>query len=372
MSRPDFEAIWHGLPTPALTVDAEGRIGEVNATAEHVLGQSARQLARQPLDRFTGPESPAANLMREVLRRGVAMADFAVELGWPDRPPRLVDLHGVPLGDGEGGAILLFHPRTSAETMDRSLTHRGAARSLAGMAALIAHEVKNPLAGISGAAQLLEMNAGDEDRELTRLIRDEADRIGELMARVEQFGDIGPGRYQAVNIHDVIDRAVRSAKAGFAAHLRVIENFDPSLPPTLADPDQLMQVMLNLLKNAAEATPKVGGILSIGTAYRAGVKIALPGGGRESLPLQVTIADNGAGVPDELQRHIFDPFVTSKNSGTGLGLALVSKIVADHGGVISCDSEPGWTVFRMLLPIAGDDAEPGAGRERAPVPEEAE
>ena len=356
MSRADFEAIWHGLPTPVLTVDAEGRVAEVNATAEHFLGQSARQLGGHPLDRFTGEESRAANLVREVLRRGVAMAEFGIELGWPDAPVRLVDLHAVPLTDGQGGAILLFHPRTAAESMDRSLSHRGAARSLAGMAALIAHEVKNPLAGISGAAQLLEMNAGDEDRELTRLIRDEADRIGELMARVEQFGDIGPARFRPVNIHDVLDRALRSAKAGFAQHLRVIESFDPSLPPTLADPDQLMQVMLNLLKNAAEATPKVGGILSVGTAYRAGVKIALPGGGRESLPLQVTIADNGAGVPEELQRHIFDPFVTSKSSGSGLGLALVSKIIADHGGVISCDSEPGWTMFRMLLPVAGEHA----------------
>ncbi|HUF55374.1 MAG TPA: ATP-binding protein [Thermohalobaculum sp.] len=368
MSRPDFEAIWHGLPAPTLTVDQEGRIGEVNATAEDFLGQSARQLAGQPLDRLAGPESRAANLMREVLRRGVAMAEFGVEFGWPDRPPRLVDLHAVPLADGEGGAILLFHPRTAAESMDRSLNHRGAARSLAGMAALIAHEVKNPLAGISGAAQLLEMNADEGDRELTRLIRDEADRIGELMARVEQFGDIGPGRYRPVNIHDVLDRAVRSARAGFASHLRVIESFDPSLPPTLADPDQLMQVMLNLLKNAAEATPKVGGILSVGTAYRAGMKIALPGGGRESLPLQVTIGDNGAGVPEELQRHIFDPFVTSKSNGSGLGLALVSKIVADHGGVISCESQPGWTMFRMLLPLADERAESGP----AAVPEEAE
>ena len=353
MSRPDFEAIWHSLPAPALIVDAHGVVREVNATAESFFGQSARQLRGQPLARLAGEESRVASLVREVLRRGVAMAEYGVELGWPDAPPRLVDLDAVPLGEREG-AIVLFHARTTAESMDRSLSHRNAARSVAGMAAMIAHEVKNPLAGISGAAQLLEMNAGEEDRELTRLIRDEADRIGELMARVEQFGEIAPGRYRPVNIHDVLDRAVRSAKAGFAGHVRVKESYDPSLPPTLGDPDQLVQILLNLLKNAAEAAPKVGGIIAVRSAYRAGMTIALPGGGRERLPLQITISDNGGGVPEDLQRHVFEPFVTSKATGSGLGLALVSKIVADHGGVISCDSEPGWTVFRMLLPVADE------------------
>lgn len=359
----DFEAIWNNLPTPALTVDAGAAIVEVNGTAESFLGLSARQLTGQRLDRFAGENSRVADLVREVLRRGVAMAEYNIELNWPDTPPRLVDLHAVPLAEGADGAILLFHPRTTAESMDRSLSHRNAARSVAGMAAMIAHEIKNPLAGISGAAQLLEMNAGEEDRELTHLIRDEADRIGKLMARVEQFGEIGPGRSRPVNIHDVLDRATRAARAGFASHLRFIEDYDPSLPPTLGDSDQLMQVMMNLMKNAAEATPRVGGILAVRTSYRAGMNIALPGGRRESLPLQVMICDNGGGVPEELRRSIFEPFVTSKPSGSGLGLALVSKIIADHGGVISCESEPGWTTFRMLLPVASEGEGDATGAE---------
>ncbi|MEO1316408.1 MAG: ATP-binding protein, partial [Pseudomonadota bacterium] len=217
---------------------------------------------------------------------------------------------------------------------------------------MLAHEVKNPLAGISGAAQLLEMSLGERDRELTDLIRAEANRISDLLAQVEEFGAIGPRRSIPVNIHDVLDRAVKSAKAGFARHARFIEEYDPSLPPVMGDPDQLIQIFMNLLKNAGEATPEVGGLVTVRTAYRAGIKVVGPSGKRASLPLQVTIADNGSGVPEEMKRHIFEPFVTSKSSGSGLGLAFVSKAVSDHGGVISCESEPGWTRMKLRLPIA--------------------
>jgi len=356
MSVPtDFEVLWHALPNPALQVDAQGRIAAVNAPGETFLGTAHSHLAGRDLAAIAGEDSRIADLVRRVLAQCIKMAEYDVELSWPERPARLVDLHAAPVTQAPGGLVILIHPRAIAETMDRSLSHRNAARSVAGMSAMLAHEVKNPLAGISGAAQLLEMNATEADRELTTLIREEADRIKALLARVEQFGDIGPARRAPVNIHDVLDRAVRSARAGFASHLRFIEDFDPSLPPTPGDADQLMQVILNLLKNAAEAAPEVGGTITLGTAYRAGMKVATPGGRRESLPLQLTITDNGPGVPEELQRHIFEPFVSSKADGSGLGLALVSKIVADHGGIIACDSAPGWTRFRLSLPVAAED-----------------
>lgn len=351
----DFERIWNSLPNPVLTVDGSGAIAAVNGAAENFFSASQRQLSGQPLTVLAGADSRLAGLVGQVLRRGVNVAEYGVELGWPELPTRLVDLQAAPIADGSAGAVVMIHPRAIVETMDRSLSHRNAARSVAGMAQMLAHEIKNPLAGISGAAQLLQMNLSDEDRALTALIREEAERIDALVSRVEKFGEIGPGRYDAVNIHDVLDRACRAAKAGFAAHLRFIQNYDPSLPPTLGDADQLMQVMLNLLKNAAEATPKVGGIVTVSSSYRAGMKVATPSGRRESLPLQVTITDNGTGVPSELQSHIFEPFVTSKSSGNGLGLALVSKIISDHGGVISCESEPGWTRFRLLLPVAASE-----------------
>jgi two-component system nitrogen regulation sensor histidine kinase GlnL len=354
-ARRDFELIWNSLPNPVLTVDGSGAIVEVNGAAEDFLSASQRQLSGQKLAALAGEDSRLSDLVRQVLRQGVKMAEYGVELGWPEQPARLVDLHAAPMAERVAGAVVLIHPRAIVETMDRSLSHRNAARSVAGMAQMLGHEIKNPLAGISGAAQLLQMNLSGEDRELTALIREEAERIGALVSRVEQFGEIGPGRYQPVNIHDVLDRACRAAKAGFAAHVRFIQEYDPSLPPTQGDSDQLMQVMLNLLKNAAEATPKVGGIITVRSSYRAGMKVVTPTGRRESLPLQITITDNGSGVPEDLLRHIFEPFVTAKSSGSGLGLALVSKILSDHGGVISCESEPGRTQFRLLLPVTTEE-----------------
>ncbi|MEM9781745.1 MAG: ATP-binding protein [Pseudomonadota bacterium] len=354
MTRAPSEAqLWNALPNPSVVLDAKGRVRAVNAAAEAFLATSERQLVGQSMIELVGTTSRAAGLISQAASRSASMADYEVELTLPEKPTRLVDLHCAPLPDDtQGLVILVIHPRAIAETMDRSLSHRDAARSMTGMAAMLAHEVKNPLAGISGAAQLLQMTLGDRDRELTDLIRSETDRISALLERVESFGIHGLSTSMPVNIHDVLDRAVKSAKAGFARHLRFIEEYDPSLPPVMGDADQLIQVMLNLLKNAAEATPEVGGLITVRTAYRSGVKVMTATGKRASLPLQVTIADNGRGVPEGLVDHLFEPFVTSKSTGSGLGLAFVSKVVADHGGTIACESEPGWTRMRLRFPIA--------------------
>ncbi|MEM6972068.1 MAG: ATP-binding protein [Pseudomonadota bacterium] len=350
---PTETQLWNALPNPSVVLDSAGVINAVNAAAEAFLATSERQLVGQSMVELVGKTSRAAGLIGEAVRRVSSMADYEVEFTLPEQPTRLVDLHCAPLPDDvDGRAILVIHPRAIAESMDRSLSHRDAARSMTGMAAMLAHEVKNPLAGISGAAQLLQMTLGDRDRELTDLIRAETDRISALLERVESFGIHGLSTSRPVNIHDVLDRAVTSAKAGFGRHLRFIEEYDPSLPPVMGDADQLIQVMLNLLKNAAEATPEVGGLITVRTAYRSGVKVMTATGKRASLPLQVTIADNGRGVPENLADHLFEPFVTSKSTGSGLGLAYVSKVVADHGGTIACESEPGWTRMRLRLPIA--------------------
>ncbi|MEL7349370.1 MAG: ATP-binding protein [Pseudomonadota bacterium] len=351
---PTDTQLWNALPNPALILEGDGSIRAVNAAAENFLASSERSLRGQSLAGLVGPMSRTAGLVDQALAQGTSMADYGVELTLPERSARLVDLHVSPV-PAEGPAtcyMLVVHPRAIAESMDRSLSHRDAARSITGMAAMLAHEVKNPLAGISGAAQLLEMSVEGEARELTELIRAESDRITQLLARVEEFGAIGPVQSIPVNIHDVLDRAVKSAAAGFAAHVKFIEEYDPSLPPVMGDPDHLVRVFINLLKNAAEATPEVGGLIIVRTAYRTGIKVRTPSGKRASLPLAVTISDNGRGVPDALVDHLFEPFVTSKSTGTGLGLAFVSKVVAEHGGVISCESEPGWTRMKLRLPIA--------------------
>ncbi|MEM9044487.1 MAG: ATP-binding protein [Pseudomonadota bacterium] len=353
MKLPELlEGIWSGLPNPALVIGEDHTIIAANMAAENFLGLSERQMTNRPISRYLGDDSRIGELVDRVLAHGVRAADYDYELNWPETPPRTVDLTASLADERAEAVILLFHPRSIAARMDRSLDHRSAARSVSGMASMLAHEIKNPLAGISGAAQLLEMNADDSDRELALLIRDEVERIGKLMSSFEQFGDLGPIETSEINIHDVLDRAATAAKAGFASGIRFIEEFDPSLPATLGDGDRLMQVFINLLKNAAEAAPSVGGVIMLRTAYAAGIKVTTPSGRRESLPLLISVTDNGAGIAEEIQRNIFDPFVTSKGSGSGLGLALVSKVIADHGGVITCESKPGWTRFTIRLPLA--------------------
>ncbi|MEM7546640.1 MAG: ATP-binding protein [Pseudomonadota bacterium] len=345
-----MEHLWSLLPLPAMIVDATGRVTTLNAAAEVFLGTSETALCGKTVEALFGENTRIVELVARARMPAATASDHAVEFIWPGKQPLSVDLLAASAEDGND-VMLIIQPRSFAEHIDRSLTHRHAARSMSGMAAMMAHEIKNPLAGISGAAQLLEMNAADDDIALTQLIRDETKRIENLINRVEAFGNGMPLRSEPVNIHDVLDRAKRSAELGFARHVRFHEEYDPSLPEVPGDTDQLIQVFMNLLKNAAEATPEVGGVITLRTAYQGGVAMAGPGGARISMPLLIQISDNGVGIPDDLQKEIFEPFVTTKTGGSGLGLSLVSKIIADHGGSIDCVSRPGWTSFRLRLPI---------------------
>ena len=243
-----------------------------------------------------------------------------------------------------------------ADKLDRQLTHRNAARSITAMAAMLAHEVKNPLSGIRGAAQLLEQDADEAGRELTRLICDETDRIVALVDRMEAFSDHRPIEREAANIHEILERVRKLAQSGFARHVRFVEEYDPSLPLVHGNRDLLVQVFLNIVKNAAEAVPGADGEIILTTGYRHGLRLAGPGGaGRRHLPLMVAISDNGPGIPEDMRPYLFDPFVTTKRNGTGLGLALVAKVIGDHGGVIEFDSQPRRTVFRVFLPVVAQD-----------------
>lgn len=360
---PGVDAVFQALPEAHLLIGADNRILLVNAAAEQLFRAAALQLVATRLDQILPFGSPAIALVEQARERLGAVHEYDVELGTPRIGFHTVNLTATPLPDQEGVVVLSVVERNIAHLMDRQLVHRGAARSVAGMAAVLAHEIKNPLSGIRGAAQLLEQTSPEVDKPLARLIREEVDRIRSLVDRMEAFSDPRPTEKGGVNIHEVLDHVRALAQSGFGRHIRFVEKYDPSLPLVLGHRDQLVQIFLNLIKNAAEAAPPVAGEIALSTAFRHGVRLALPGQRtRVDLPLEIGVQDNGPGIPADLQGHMFDPFVTTKRGGTGLGLALVAKLVNDHGGVVECDSQPGRTLFRIRLPVARE----GEGRGSAP------
>jgi two-component system nitrogen regulation sensor histidine kinase GlnL len=328
LARPDPLRLLNALPQPLLALDAHGSIVEVNTAAETFFEMGRGALTRSTLRDLLPFGSPVFALIADAL-----------------------ESQSLP---STGGVAVLLQERSIAEKMDRQLTHRSAARSVTALGSMLAHEIKNPLSGIRGAAQLLETSVSDEDRALTQLICAETDRIVTLVDRMESFGDERPAPRDSLNIHAVLDHVKRLGQAGFARHIRVTEIYDPSLPHVLGNRDQLVQVFLNLLKNAAEAIgpDAIDGEIVITTAYRHGMRLKLRASSDPvSLPLEICIRDNGGGVVPEIAANLFDPFVTTKANGSGLGLALVAKVIGDHGGIIECESLSRKTTFRVLLPV---------------------
>jgi two-component system, NtrC family, nitrogen regulation sensor histidine kinase GlnL len=349
----DAAAIVAALPDPVLVVDEAGCLIYANAAAEQFFDTSAVSLLGAPLVALLPPDSPVFSLIESVRVSSHSVSEYGVAVETPRLGAHVMTVQAAPIAEERAEVVITLQERSIAHKIDRQLTHRNAARSVTAMAAMLAHEVKNPLSGIRGAAQLLEENAGAGDRELTRLICDEADRICALVDRMEVFSDQRPIERGPVNIHEVLERVRLVAHSGFARHVRFVEEYDPSLPPVHGNRDLLIQVFLNLVKNAAEAVPAHGGEIQIATAYQHGVRLAVAGSdSRVHLPLVVSIIDNGEGIPEDLRAHLFDPFVTTKHNGTGLGLALVAKVIGDHGGIIEFDSQPRRTVFRVCLAVA--------------------
>ncbi|MEP2642753.1 ATP-binding protein [Roseobacter sp.] len=345
-------AIWASLPVPTLVIGPDDGIVDINSAAEGFLNVSSKSVRGMPVWDQIAVNDPLETAFERARDSGTPLFVNDVDVGSGARAPMQSDLQVAPLIGEPGHMILMISPRELAGRMTQNHTVKSAAKSAIGMAEMLAHEIKNPLAGITGAAQLLSMNLGAEDLELTDLIVEESRRIVKLLGQVEQFGNLSMPDLQPVNVHDVLDRARRSALLGFGAHMRIVEDYDPSLPLAFGDPDQLLQVVLNLLKNAAEAAGKAGGTIRLHSYYEHSFRLRRADGSGQSLPLQVEIIDDGPGLPDAIKDDVFDPFVSGRDNGTGLGLALVSKIVSDHNGWISVTSVPGKTVFRISLPRA--------------------
>lgn len=342
------------LPYAIVVLDGNDVIQFVNGSAEQMFAQGASQLVGATTKNLMPHDSPLLSLVAQVRASRASVSEYDVRVMLPRGETRSMTVQATPFGEDDALVVLSVHHRSIATKFDHQMEQRNAVRSITALSAMFAHEVKNPLSGIRGAAQLLEQTASDDDRRLTQLICEETDRICALVDRMGVFAEPPLQKHEAINIHEVLERVRRIAEAGFARRVRFVEIYDPSLPPVFGNRDQLIQIFLNLVKNAAEAVPGTGGEIMLSSTFRHGARLVLPGGERRvRLPLGIDIQDNGPGIPESLAPQLFEPFVTTRAKGTGLGLALVAKLVSDHGGIIEFDSEPGRTVFHVMLPMAG-------------------
>jgi two-component system nitrogen regulation sensor histidine kinase GlnL len=344
-------------PEPAIVVGEGGQVVAANEAAERLFGQSLGVMTRSGLAAAAAPDSPLLALVARAQAEGGPGRERGFEVSLFGQSAFRADGSAAPLEDGS--VLLTLTVRSGALSGERGGAESAGLKTIIGLGRMLAHEIKNPLAGIRGAAQLLKSGARVEDTPLAQLIVDEVDRVKRLVDRMEAFSDDAAPTCRPINIHLVLDRVRTLAVNGVGEGLAVVEDYDPSLPLTPGDEDQLIQIFLNLVKNAAEAAHRRGdgqGEIIIRTAFRHGVRIRTGGArGLRSTPLEVRVIDNGPGVPAHLRDSLFQPFVTGRNGGVGLGLALVSKLVSAHGGLIDFESEPGRTAFRVLLPIVTEE-----------------
>ncbi len=352
--RADAGQILASLPMAVVVLDENDSFRFVNYAAEEFFGSSSVLLLGKHLSEILPLDHPIFLVLERARRDGLTVAEHDLVLEGPRLTRRGTSVQAAPILEAAGHVVLTLQDASAARALDQQMSARNAARSITGMAAILAHEVKNPLSGIRGAAQLLETSAPPADRELAVLIRDEADRIRAMVERMETFGEKKLQR-SSVNIHRVLEHVRKLAGSGFAARVKFVESYDPSLPHVNGNRDQLIQILLNLVKNAAEAIAgmqRADGEIHLATGFQHGVRLSASSGrGRSNLPIFVSVRDNGPGIPEDIRRHLFEPFISTKATGSGLGLALVAKIVADHGGLIDVDSRPGRTEFRINLPV---------------------
>ena len=360
------QMIIEALPAAILVVDAQGLCRAMNGAAENLLQVGRKNLVGRKLAEIVFADCPLFTLIEQCGHGGSAVSDAEMTIGGPRLHLEHISVEVAPLDDADGMVVVSIRDRQLEHRMARQSAAAESAQSVRAMAGMLAHEIKNPLAGIRGAAQLLESKVAPAEAALAALIREESDRIVGLVNGVESFADDRVPALAAVNVHEVLDHVCKLARVSFARDAVLRELYDPSLPAVRGNRDLLIQIFLNLIKNAAEAfhrpeepmsekPAQKPGEITVTTAYQAGLRIGERNKAHRQLRrIAVTVADDGPGVPEALLGNLFDPFVSSKPGGRGLGLPLVAKLVRAHDGVIEFSSRPGQTRFTVLLPIADD------------------
>ena len=344
------------LPFPLLLIDHENRFVWLNPAAENFFKSSTAYLAGHAVTELIPSDSPFFALLDRVRQADRSVVEREIGLISPKLGVRKGTIQMVPVParskiDNYPQVLVSIQEQSMAEQLSTQNQFKGAALSMAKMTALLAHEIKNPLAGIKGAAQLLELDLPAEYRELIGMIVDETDRITSLLSRIETMSADTPLKFTDVNIHEVLDHCIRITKASFGRHLQIVRRYDPSLPDVRADRELLVQCFLNLFKNAAEATNDGDELVLVTSYSMTGYISSLSDGKRVHLPLQIEIEDTGIGIPEELSEHVFEPFISTKSGGSGLGLAMVASVIADHGGTITHKRRHQGTCFSINLPF---------------------
>ena len=330
-------------PFPLFRLE-DGVIRFANLSAQEWMGDSLKRLDGKRLADLVRTEPDLDAQLVKSRDTGTALTTRDTTVHLPRGGSFTSHVTIYPVENGQGVSFWLAGPRPRKSSVGGEV--------VSGMGRMIAHELKNPLAGIKGAAQLLRDDVASEDgRSLLDLISSEIDRIRRLADRMETLGDRDPDGAEAVNVHTLLRQARRIVQSA-EPRLVFSERYDPSLPHASGDTDTLMQALLNLIRNAQDALETVAEPeITLTTTYRAGVRGKMGNGGSQrTLPIEIRITDNGPGIPQELQDQIFQPFVTTKPAGQGLGLALVSKVAQAHGGLVEVHSRPGKTTFSLLLP----------------------
>lgn len=343
--------------TAILLFDDGHRLLYLNASAETLFGLTRKRLigvtAEQLLRLKSGGEKSCFERLEEAV---TPFAEHAVSLRLPDGNEVMVDCVISPLENPGSKAReyivelrLLDHQLRITRDNQLLVQHQAVSKMLRGLA----HEVKNPLGGVRGAAQLLQSELDDEElKEYTHVIISEADRLKNLVDRMlgsNQLPHIVP-----MNIHAVLERVFQVVSVGVSPGVTLTRDYDPSIPEILADEDQLIQALLNITNNAIRALEGKGKVILRTRVLRQ----FLIGNVRHPLTMQIDIEDNGSGVPEELKETLFYPMVTASAGGTGLGLSIAQDIISHHGGLIEYESQPGKTVFSVLLPLEIKDDNP--------------